>query len=73
MAPTPAASAVADPEIPANTIEVITLTWLKPPGTREVKILPKPMILRVTPPLFINWPVRMNRGTAISGNESSEL
>ena len=65
MAPTAAASAAADPEIPAKNIADTMVTAAKPPGSQPTSELAKSMIRRLIPPASMIVPVNMKSGTAM--------
>ena len=67
--PHPAASAVDDPEIPANNIDTITLTWPRPPGSQPVNTVAKPISRSVIFPLFMRLAASRKNGTASKMND----
>src|SRR5450432_1627688 len=67
--PTPAASAVDEPEIPANSIETSTLTCPNPPGKCPTSARDRLMSFSVIPAEFIRLAARMKNGIASSRNE----
>ena len=67
--PQPAASAVDEPEIPANNIETATFTCPKPPGIQPVNTLAKSINLSVIFPEFIKLAANKKKGTASKINE----
>jgi hypothetical protein len=62
--PNAAVSAIADPEIPPNMMDVTILTWASPPLSFPKKILVKFTILLVSPMLFMISPASRKRGKA---------
>jgi hypothetical protein len=68
-APMAAASADAEPEIPANSMLVKMFTCASPPLKCPISALERFTNLRVIPPVFMIWPARIKKGTAIMGNE----
>ena len=71
MAPTAAASAAADPDIPAKNMAETMVTAAIPPGSQPTRALARSMILRLIPPFSMITPVNMNRGTAMRWKEST--
>ena len=69
MTPRPAASATAEPDMPANSMLPSTFTCANPPCTRPTSSLATSKIRSVVPPTFIRLPARMKKGMASSGNE----
>ena len=67
--PRPPASATAVPLMPANSAEQIMFACPIPPGTVPTMTLAKRNSFRVTPPVFIRFPIRMKNGAAIIVNE----
>ena len=68
--PSAAASATAEPEMPAKNTLAITLTWPRPPLSRPSMAIAKSTRARVMPARFMISPARMNSGIAISANTS---
>ena len=68
--PRPAASATAEPDMPAKIMLAMTLTWPSPPWIRPTQSWATPKIRCVIPPVFIRLPARMKNGTARRGNEA---
>ena len=64
--PSPAASAIADPDIPEKITLAITHTWPSPPGIWPTTALAKRKIRLVTPPVFIRFAARIKKGIASS-------
>lgn len=64
IVPKPAASATAEPLIPANTTLAKILTWPRPPGIQPTRALQKLKILCVMLPTFINFPASRKNGMA---------
>ena len=67
------ASATADPEMPANSIEERMFTWASPPRKWPMSDWLKFTIERVMPPEFMSSPARMKNGTASKGKLSTPL
>jgi hypothetical protein len=67
------ASATAEPEMPANSIEERMFTCARPPRTWPISDWLKLTIERVMPPEFMSSPARMKNGTASSGKLSTPL
>jgi len=59
-----AASAVAEPEMPAKKIESSTLICAKPPGKWPTIVRDSPSRRLVVPPAFIRLAVSRKKGTA---------
>lgn len=70
MAPGPAASACAEPEVPATRIETSALTRPNPPRTRPAGASAKRRSDFVAPRAVIRSEARMKKGAAISGKLS---
>ena len=66
--PSPIASASADPDMPANTIEPTMFTCPSPPFMCPTSMWANRKIRSVIPPVFIRLPARMKNGMASSGN-----
>ena len=64
MAPRPPASAMAAPDIPANTTDARILAWASPPVICPTSLPQKSKMRSVTSPLFIRFPARIKPGTA---------
>ena len=62
--PQPAASAVDDPEMPANSMDTITLTWPRPPGSQPVRTRARSIRRSVILPAFIRFAASRKNGTA---------
>ena len=62
--PKPAASAMADPDIPEKITLAMTQTCPSPPGTWPTTALANRNIRLVTPPVFIRFPARIKNGIA---------
>jgi len=62
--PRPAASAMADPDIPEKMTLAITHTCPSPPGTCPIIALAKRKMRLVMPPVFMRLPARMKNGMA---------
>src|SRR5438552_6181861 len=71
--PTPAASAVDDPEIPAKSIDTSTLTWPSPPGRWPTSTRDRLISFSVMPAVFIRFAASMKNGIANSRNELYDL
>src|SRR6266567_780338 len=71
--PTPAASAVDDPDMPANSIDTSTLTWPRPPGRCPTSARDRTISLSVMPAVFIRFAASMKKGIASSRNELYDL
>src|SRR3954464_10040897 len=71
--PTPAASAVLDPEMPANNMLTSTLTWPRPPGSQPTSARDRLISLSVMPAAFIRLAASMKNGIASSRNELYDL
>ncbi len=69
ITPRPAASATADPDMPAKIMLPITLTCARPPRIRPTRRLATANIRSVVPPTFIRLPARMKNGIASRGKE----
>src|SRR5437762_3814247 len=67
--PTPAASAVEDPEIPAKSIDTSTLTWPSPPGRWPTSTRDRLISFSVMPAVFIRFAASMKNGIASRRNE----
>ena len=67
--PTPAASAVLEPEMPANSMLTSTLTWPNPPGSQPTRARDKLISLSVMPAAFIRFAASMKKGIESSRNE----
>ena len=70
MEPTAAASAAAEPEIPAKNMALTTVTAARPPGSQPTRALARSMMRWLMPPASMSTPVYMNRGTARRWKES---
>ena len=68
ITPSPAASATAEPDIPAKIMLPSTLTWARPPRARPTSSCVKSKMRCVIPPVLIRLPAKMKNGTASSGN-----
>ena len=68
IVPRPAASATADPLIPAKTTLASTLACPKPPGIHPTSPLQKSKIRLVILPTFISFPAIRKNGIAIREN-----
>jgi hypothetical protein len=64
--PNPAASAIAEPDIPEKMTLAMTHTWPSPPGTWPITALANRNIRLVMPPVFIRFPASMKKGIASS-------
>ena len=64
MEPTAAASAAADPEMPAKNMAETMATTAMPPGSQPTRELAKSIMRRLMPPASMITPVNMNKGTA---------
>ena len=64
--PLPAASAMADPDMPAKMMLWTTLTCARPPRKRPTIALQNCSSRSVMLPVFMNSAARMNSGTASS-------
>ena len=64
--PRPAASASAEPDIPAKMMLCTTLTCARPPRKRPTSALQKRSSRSMTLPVFMNSAARMNSGMASS-------
>ena len=62
--PVPAASAIAEPDMPAKMMLCTTLTWARPPRKRPTSALQKRSSRSVMLPMFMNSAARMNSGIA---------
>ena len=62
--PTPAASAVLEPEMPANSMLTTTLTWPRPPGKWPTIVRASATSLSVMPAEFIRLAASRKNGTA---------
>ena len=71
--PVPAASATAEPDMPAMIMLVTTTTCPRPPVRCPTKALASRTNRSVIPPLFIRAPARMKKGTASRGKESTPV
>ena len=60
----PAASAVDEPEMPANSIETMTFTWPSPPGRWPTMALANRIRRSVMPAPFIRFAASRKNGTA---------
>ena len=63
-----AASAMAEPEIPAKNTLVMMFTCPSPPRKRPTIAIERSISALVTPPRFISSPARMKSGIANSEN-----
>jgi hypothetical protein len=63
--PMPAASAVADPDIPPNIIDPTTFTAPSPPRIPPQAAFAKSKILLAIPPLAIMFPASIKKGMAM--------
>jgi hypothetical protein len=61
-----AASATAEPEMPAKNTLVMMLTWPSPPRRRPTSAIDRSISARVTPARFMISPARMKSGIARS-------
>jgi len=68
--PCPAASALAEPEMPAKNTDNSTLICAKPPGKWPTSALDNRIMRTVMPPPFIKLAVKRKNGTA---NKMKEL
>src|SRR6266403_1715984 len=66
--PTPAASAVDEPEMPAKSIDTSTLTCPRPPGRCPTSARDKLISFSVMPALFIRFAASMKNGIASRRN-----
>ena len=64
--PEPAASASAEPDMPAKMMLCTTLTWARPPRKRPTSALQKRSSRSMMLPAFMNSAARMNSGIASS-------
>ena len=71
MAPTAAASAAADPDMPAKNMADTMVTAASPPGSQPTRALAKSMIRRLMPPVSMMMPANMKSGTAMRWKEST--
>jgi hypothetical protein len=71
MVPSPPASAMAAPDIPAKMMLAITLAWPRPPGMWPMSDVAKRKSRRVMPPVFIRLPARMKNGCRWPARSSS--
>ena len=62
--PLPAASAIAEPDMPAKMIDCTTLTWARPPRKRPTSASQKCSSRAVIEPEFMISAARMKSGTA---------
>ena len=62
--PLPAASAMAEPDMPAKMMLCTTFTWPSPPRKRPTSKLQKRSSRSVIVPAFISPAEKMNSGTA---------
>jgi len=67
--PQPAASAVEDPDIPANSMDTATLTCPRPPGIHPVNTRASSINRSVIRPAFIRLAARRKNGTASNMKE----
>src|SRR4051794_37194658 len=67
--PPPAASAVLEPEMPANNMLTSTLTWPSPPGLQPTRGRERLINFSVMPAAFIRLAANMKNGIASSRNE----
>ena len=72
MVPRPAASATADPHMPAKIMLATMQTCASPPRNRPTRHSANSKIRRVMPAVFIAMPVSMKKGAASSGKELAE-
>ncbi len=73
MAPVPAASARAEPLMPAKKTLTSTFTWPRPPRMWPTRALAKSTSRSVSLPLVMRSAARMKNGIAIMGKESMPL
>ena len=66
MVPSPAASATAEPLIPAKTMLAKTFACPRPPGIQPISVLQKRKIRMVMEPVFISLPASRKKGIASS-------
>ena len=66
IAPSPAQSATAAPEMPAKIIELRILTCASPALKWPTKAFAKLNIRSVTPDIFMRLPAMIKNGTAVS-------
>src|ERR1700674_1687835 len=71
--PTPAASAVDDPEMPAKSMDTSTPTWPSPPGRCPTSARESLISLSVMPAVFIRFAASMKNGIASRRNELYDL
>ena len=64
--PMPAASAIAEPDMPEKIRLATTLTWAKPPRSRPTSAREKCSSRSDTVPAFMKLAARMKSGTASS-------
>ena len=62
--PVPAASAIAEPDMPAKMMLCTTLTWARPPRKRPTSASQKCSSRAVMLPEFISSAAKMKSGTA---------
>src|SRR6478736_3110215 len=70
IAPGPAASASADPEMPEKNVSVRMFVWPSPPRKRPTNCEAKRSSTAESSPPVINSAVRMKNGTASNANRS---
>jgi hypothetical protein len=68
--PSPTASAVAEPDMPANSMLASTLAWPSPPRSGLTSTATKPNSRVVMPPVFISRPASRKNGIASSRKPS---
>ena len=73
IAPVPAASAVAEPDIPAMIMLLTTVTWPSPPLKCPTIACENRTSRSVIPPLFMSPPARRKSGSPSRVNESGAL
>ena len=66
IVPRPAASATAEPLIPAKTMLARTFACPRPPGIQPISVLQKRKILVVMDPVFMSLPASRKKGIARS-------
>ena len=69
--PVAAASATAEPDMPAMIMLTTMFTCASPPVIHPTRAVANRTIRAVMPPADINSPASMKSGTASSGNEST--
>src|SRR5918998_717382 len=67
-----AASATADPDIPAKMTEARMFAWQRPPRSQPTRAVANEKMRSVIPAEFMMLPIKMNKGAARIGKELAD-